>query len=281
MSFYEFEYGVKSNFLSRILSKQQNGKVHSIFQSSLNIQFGKSLIHIGPLGTPLSSFGINIPKLKLKTILNKVTIGDTVESVDRKIFIRTFQAVFVVHIDKFTTIDLRIHPAPIDTRKLKRNAIYKMILGINYNTMSGMIQSQHEKNMLYKLLSCRNDSIVIKEVIRYFFGRGIGLTPSGDDFLSGIVMVESFFAQTTTWQSMLEKHIKVYETTDVSLNYYYSLLSGFVSENFLNLFRNLYIDVYTTKAKRIVKDVTNYGHTSGYDTLLGIIVAIKLNILEE
>lgn len=280
MSFHELEYGVKSNFLPRILTKQRNGNVHSIFQSSFNIQFDKSLIHIGPLGTPLSSFGINIPKVQLNTILNKVTIGDTVESVDRKIVIRT-EEVFVVDIDNFTTKDLRIYPAPIDTRILKSNAIYRMILGINYEKKSGIIHSQYEKNMLCKLLSCRNDTKIIKGVISYFFGRGIGLTPSGDDFLSGIVMVESFFTQSSTWKSILEKYINVHETTDVSLNYYHSLLNGFVSENFLNLFRNLYIDVDTTKARRIVKSITNYGHTSGYDTLLGIIFALKLNILEE
>lgn len=277
MDCYSIEYGVKSNLLPHVLTNHMEGKVHSVFQTSFNIKIGQSLVHFGPLGTPLSSFGINVPKRVLSFLLNHAMVGDFVKYTDDKIFIFTSAYQFVIHLDMFAMLDLRIKKLAIDQKQLKNNEIYKLIHLIDYEKLSGILRTNEDRMMIHKLMeSPLNQKELIKTIIKYFYGRGIGLTPSGDDFLSGIIMVESFLTNNTLWKDGLKQQLREHETSDVSFSYYTCLLEGFVSENFLNLFCNFNVDVDINKAKRLVKNITDYGHTSGIDTLFGIIIALKL-----
>lgn len=54
----EIRHGMKSNFLSRVFSKEEMGTVHSVFNNSLNLKFGGQLIHIGKEKEGVSAFGL-------------------------------------------------------------------------------------------------------------------------------------------------------------------------------------------------------------------------------
>lgn len=272
------EYGTKSNFLSLILTRPLRGEIHSVFQTSFNIRIQHSLIHIGALGTPLSAFGINIPQSVLQKFLVKLKAGMPIIYQAGYLQMDTADQPFIIRLDKLSSIDLNMKPLRIRKEWLEENEIIKAIKKIDFVQMTGIIQVKQDSAILERLTNADpTDAKIAAECMAHFFGRGIGLTPSGDDFLSGILMVEAFFTDHAVWKNTLKRFLKNHITTDVSYSYYDCLLNGYVSENFKNLFCNISIQVDKTKAKRLIKNVTNYGHTSGYDTLFGILTALHQN----
>lgn len=272
----EIEYGVKSNYLPHILYENSVGNIHSVFQTSFNLVFQDKLVHVGSLETPLSAFGVNIPRNSLQQLLKRISAGNSVRYDDGKIMIDSFNHEVKIKLDKFSEVDLRISRHPIDRVDVKVNEIFRLIDKMDFVRDSGVIQSAKESSMLNEFISAQSDhKKVIKAIIEHFFGRGIGLTPSGDDFISGLIMVESCFSDDSTCREELSEFLRSHSTTDVSRSYYQCLLNGYVSESFKHLLNNLSGTVEIAKARRLVKNVTNYGHTSGIDTLFGIQVALK------
>jgi len=269
------EYGVKSNFLPHILNKPLFGKVHSVFQSSFNIQFDNHLIHFGCLGMPLSAFGINIRRLHLKQLLQDIKIGDLVEYKEGFILFHSFGSIVHVNLNEFFEMDLRIKRVKITQERFQKNDIFKTIEGINFDTESGVIQSDTERKYIQSLVEKGyDDQSLVVDFIEHFLGRGIGLTPSGDDFLSGILMVESTFLDSTVFKETIKNRLKDGVTTPVSINYLNCLVRGYVSENFNHLLKNIFKEIESVKAQRILKNIFEYGHTSGIDTLFGIKVGL-------
>ncbi|MGN7401249.1 DUF2877 domain-containing protein [Cytobacillus praedii] len=272
----EIEYGVKSNYLPHILNGNSVGNIHSVFQTSFNLVFHDQLVHIGSLGTPVSAFGVNIPGNSLQQLLNRISAGNSVRYEDGKIMIDASNHEAKIKLDKLSEVDLRVSRLPIDRMDVKNNEIFRLINQIDFLGDSGVIQSAKESSMLNEFIFAQSDyKKVIKAIIEHFFGRGIGLTPSGDDFISGLIMAESCFSDDSSCREELSEFLSSHSTTDVSRSYYQCLLKGYVSESFKHLLNNLSGTVEIAKARRIVKNVTNYGHTSGIDTLFGIQVALK------
>ncbi|MFC0417793.1 DUF2877 domain-containing protein [Cytobacillus solani] len=273
----EIEYGVKSNYLPHILYENSVGNIHSVFQTSFNLVFHDQLVHVGSLGTPVSAFGVNIPGNSLQQLLNRISAGNSVRYEDGKIMIDTSNHEVKIKLDKLSEVDLRLSHLPIDRVDVKNNEIFRLINQIDFLGDSGVIQSAKELSLLNEFISAQSDhKKVIKVIIEHFFGRGIGLTPSGDDFISGLIMVESCFSDDSSCREELSEFLSRHSsTTDVSRSYYQCLLNGYVSESFKHLLNNLSGTVEIAKARRLVKNVTNYGHTSGIDTLFGIQVALK------
>ena len=270
----EVEYGVKSNYLPHIFYGNSLGKIHSIFQSSFNIIIQEQLVHFASLGTPLSAFGVNIPNNSLEQLLKSIQIGDSISYHDGKIMMNTSYHDVLIKLDKLAEVDLRLNQLSIDL--LRNNEIFGLIKQIDFNKDSGVIQSEDESHLIDEIIDAQlGDRQVIKRCIEHFFGRGIGLTPSGDDFISGLIMVESSFSDDSFWQDELRDFLKNHSTTDVSYSYLNCLLKGYVSEGFKNLLNNLSGTVEKAKAIRLVNSIRDYGHTSGIDTLFGMHVALK------
>lgn len=272
----EIEYGVKSNYLPHILNENSVGNIHSVFQTSFNLVFHDRLVHVGSLGTPVSAFGVNIPRTSLQQLLNRISAGNSVRYEDGKIMINASNHETKIKLDKLSEVDLRLSRLPIERMDVKNNEIFRLINQIDFLGDSGVIQSAKESSMLNEFIFAQSDhKKVIKAIIEHFFGRGIGLTPSGDDFISGLIMAESCFSDDSSCREELSEFLSSHSTTDVSRSYYQCLLNGYVSESFKYLLNNLSGTVEIAKAIRLVKNVTNYGHTSGIDTLFGIQVALK------
>ncbi|WP_067839309.1 DUF2877 domain-containing protein [Amphibacillus sediminis] len=274
--YFQVEYGVVSNYLPHILSSELKGKIHSVFNTSFNIEFNHSLIHLGALGTPLSAFGINIPAQILNKLLGDIQVGGTTEWMNGKLMIHTPHLIYQLKLDKIAQIDLSIKPIQIQKESLVHNALFQKIEQLDFLNKSDVIYSDQDLTIINQLINAApTNRHLIKDSIHYFFGRGIGLTPSGDDFISGLLMAEAALTPDSYWKDELNEHLSKHSTTDVSRHYLNCLIAGYVSEHFKQLLINLNQAVESTKAERLVKDVTNYGHTSGYDTLFGLYVALK------
>lgn len=113
---------------------------------------------------------------------------------------------------------------------------------------------------------------------RSILGRGGGLTPSGDDWISGFLL---YFARTgqqsefinTLGRSLTDMAFEC--TTMISANRIESACQGWSEELFLEIVDSLMVsnaEVSSLKIERLV----NFGHSSGVDTCVGIAAALKL-----
>lgn len=106
---------------------------------------------------------------------------------------------------------------------------------------------------------------------RWLIGRGPGLTPSGDDMLTGIVAVlhvVGFSAQLLHFLPPADQLAQL--TTSVSCSYLNNARIGEFSTPLLKVMRSLQTRCNSRSAIRRLLAV---GHTSGADTLLGIAIA--------
>jgi hypothetical protein len=114
------------------------------------------------------------------------------------------------------------------------------------------------------------------EALCYWLGRGPGLTPSGDDVIVGVIAtLWSAGALTTGRLASLRRSLDRAareRTTDVSAEYLHYVCRGMVAGPLHQLLTALH---YRNGPATIdaVKRLRDFGHTSGMDSALGVIVA--------
>jgi len=108
-------------------------------------------------------------------------------------------------------------------------------------------------------------------------GLGNGLTPSGDDFLAGIVMGLHKVGN-HRMASMLAARLLAAakgKTTQVSLSFYHALAHDSLSESFYSFLDSIGNNL-SSENERLLGDVTRFGATSGWDTVAGIAFILSL-----
>lgn len=267
--------GIKSNYLSRLLTKNQIGKVHALFRSSFTIKWNDQLVHIGSMQTPLSAYGLAIAEDELKAILAVVSLGDIVRLKAEEILLYAKGRLFRFPTRDYKSINLNIsdcmRKAPSPEWQLLKTELEKH----NLLHASAVIQNEFDRILIEELMQKEIDSTQeANRYISHFWGRGIGLTPSGDDFLIGYGMMQAVFLKNRHWMNALRDSLDQKTTTDVSEYYYRSLLDGYISGPFLELIRIAASGGEPEQLAVIINTIKQFGHTSGLDTLLGIYTAI-------
>jgi len=115
------------------------------------------------------------------------------------------------------------------------------------------------------------------EGLRPLMGLGPGLTPSGDDFLAGIVM-GLFKMGKQDEAARLARHFYRAargKVTIISLAFYRALAEGLVAEPFHQFLEAIGRGDYR-ELETLLRRVSLFGGTSGWDTIAGIVFGISL-----
>ncbi|MGY3703270.1 hypothetical protein BW731_02880 [Vagococcus martis] len=124
---------------------------------------------------------------------------------------------------------------------------------------------------------------LIKQSMFRIIGLGIGLTPSGDDYLTGLILLLRLAKETdSTLKRQLELVLKEEDlpTNIISEQQLYFASFGRSKQQLIRLINNIGDDEQSiNQFKNDVRLVQQIGSTSGFDLLLGISDGIKL--LEE
>lgn len=269
----------KSNFLSLYLQGSlQLGKVHTIFDNSLNIQFPVGLVHIGQTGMALSPFGCLIEPKDFQRIRALSQLGDIVRFKQGQLFLYTQDEVIKISLNQFEVIDLIIPKIELSPQDLTGNLLYHLLeetlfslsieTGLPLNeTIKEGLQSLSEPHM-------KDKKMTDEEIIRLLIGRGIGLTPSGDDILIGYTFARLLFQKADNWQLKLSFALQEIKTTAISEAYFNALLHGSINENFLHLVQ-LFYERDRKKISNELQKLKQFGHTSGTDTLYGFALGLQ------
>lgn len=281
-----------SEILDEIFEKNHSGRLHSSFETSINLKFGKRLINISSNHTVMPPFGIQTSNDNIKEIIFFIDKDEIIEFnkkenlllfKKRKLQLKLFGRKY----------NPKISPIKIDKKNTRKNImkITDYILENNYENGFG-IQNTEFINIIFgkeKIFTELSKKFyAVKEQIKfhktgienyqYFLGRGKGLTPSGDDFIIGI-MAAMAFSKNGILEELKNELLTDMEkfTTDISCEYlYYSSLNSFslnIKEFCEKIFN--YEAASTEEQNKLynsfLKLIKN-GHTSGMDTLLGILL---------
>ena len=264
--------GVMSSLLPQIFSRSRNGTVHSLFEQSFNIKFEEDLVNVNREGNQLSSFGINIPESNIKAILSTVSIGDLVKVSKTKMMIYSKAGtIFELETDKFSIFDTSLRS--VDATPNRLSLIYQVLLQSSIEANFGLRFTQKDQENLTALLREKPSSKSFLQASQHFVGRGMGLTPSGDDILMGFIFMQKLLSYESGMTSTFVDFISQ-KTTAISVAYLKNLFNGYISEYFVAFEKAVveedYISLQTT-----VGTIKAIGHTSGCDTLLGMSLGIS------
>lgn len=265
----EIGEGVKSNYVDLVLPERATGKIHSLFRSSLNLTLNGELIHIGKEEAGLSAWGIVVPDAAIKGLLGTLRVGGLVYWRAGDLLIYGQRNVWHVHLQRFQVEDCRI-PSAGGFNPQHLHFLLERLASYRLPSRTGLEMDEQTTSLLQRFLEVDwEDESFFRKFHHYFIGRGLGLTPSGDDFLMGILIMTTAFESAHTWRKLLSDEYTGFSTTEVSKAYYRALLKGYTSSPFLSLLRAVR-DGQKREVDVEIEKIGRYGHTSGWDTLLGI-----------
>lgn len=281
-----------------IQEKERKGQIHSIFKSTINIisEDGK-FIPIVVNNKPMSPFSIKLDNLiNFKDI--DISIGE------KLIFTRKDLKGKNININYYhagiwdNSIDLVHNFDSLENIKLKLNIIKEYIIkegnkdGIfqlmQFLPFDLYIDSNHILDSAQLFIKDRFENFLkafsnnnieeINDLSKKIIGFGPGLTPSMDDFLSGMMILNlylSHYLKFNIEQAYAINHQIVNDienkTTRVSEEMLKQTAIGQCNEDIKNLMIAI-ISINDKGLKNLLDRLINYGHSSGTDILCGIYI---------
>ena len=280
-------HGELSNMLPPIFSQKASGQVAGKFKNSFYIELpGKGrggrdiLIHTGPSSRSLCAFGLSVDDGELKEILDGIQPGDLA-------YVRPGCLTIYGQEEQFCE-------ERVEGGFFVKDLCISVLLGAeaagSAGGILGLLEKRYERGRLQEkmgipwdegffhyagILRDGEDTESLCKAADFFCGRGLGLTPSGDDLLLGYICVLKAAGQPEgeVLASYLAE-LAAGKTTEVSLAYCQAAEAGFVNEDFKE-FLFCAFDRGRIEAGEAVRQLESLGHTSGHDTLFGTFLALK------
>lgn len=251
--------------VANLLVKRETWRVHSVFTNGFNLENKDERIFIGTAKNGQLPFAIQLTMGDVTKLIATIQVNQTFRYEGGILFHQQFQLTLTgatQYTSKREKTEIRLNPT-----FLIRIVQSERQTGLGVSIQEWLTQA--EARNLAKAINS-TDSAFIEQTLRYFIGRGNGLTPSGDDILLGILLVGQ---ESTTFKEVLSKLIQTeLLTTDISQTYLKYALQDQFSDTLLALYEAFQTGAET---KDIVERVYQNGHTSGIDTIAGVALAIK------
>jgi Protein of unknown function (DUF2877) len=283
--------GRYSSSISLLNQLDNIGVVQSIFENGLNLNFGNNLVFIGAEYGNGVPFGIHIESYLYDRILAETFIGEEVAWSRDKLQLSFASSNIHIIISVMDTFDSRLTVRAQSKQltaliPLMQASAFRMNkeLGweLSLDEALTLIDQQNTSSELFRNLIALSRIMedqtheIDKDLIQFFIGRGRGLTPTGDDFLVGIMAVEHLFSEGGSKVTQAVRRLKEELprlTSQVSANYYYSAITGCFSTVILDFLASL-ADFNELEFEECAARLMNVGSSSGIDTYFGIMFAI-------
>lgn len=259
-----------------LLGKQTHTqiKVHSVFPNGFNLDLKGQLIFIGKHGSDLSAFGLTLDARVFNELQRTIVVGQRVRitATTWTFYTRPTLLQLVPSNLKKVAVDI----VPVTLEHLKSSPLEATIEAADVFAQSGFAQSIALNQLLdqWQQAVRRSGHLVQPDLIRQFIGAGMGLTPSGDDFLQGMLLIEQAIGKDDGLAQCVQQALQERTTTAVSLAYYQALFAGKVNTSWVDLLTAL-IEGREGNLTAAVQQIQAYGATSGNDILLGMLNVLK------
>lgn len=271
-------YLVSDYLTKQLLGKERlNGKVDSIFEHGFNLIIQDQLIFVGTDADNLSAFGMVIPNLVMWEIKNTIEIGQQVKIQTNRLGNNQLSITWTLYI-RPNPVQINMERVAIIGTKLSKLSVVDFIVAdiITALTKAGVWQesgfsANEDLAERYRDLLEEWDNDVAQSLI----GAGIGLTPSGDDFLQGYMMMALITGRDDYHViPAIQRGLEQRSTTLVSETYYKILFAGHLNYSWIKFFDAVLANDIN-RVHGAIKQIQQYGATSGNDILLGVQAFLK------
>ncbi|SEK52163.1 Protein of unknown function [Carnobacterium iners] len=260
--------------------KLTSWKVHSIFKNGFNLMSGKQLLFIGTDKNGELPFSLHLTARDTKVILKEISIGDTFHyDYEKKVMtihqlVLSFDYCYVY--DSILPLQQKISLNQIDSTLEEAEKIlelngFKKQLPLFFTTID---YDESFMKSIEGLFS--NEEKTLKESMLYFIGRGMGLTPSGDDLLVGLLSIDSGYPLLDErFRSIIIELLETKSlTTIVAETYLRYAAQHKYSTTIVSFVGELNENPSGNQLKVDFKTILTNGSTSGLDTMTGMLFGI-------
>lgn len=260
-----------SSYTEELLSHKNYAKIHSVFPNGFNLNFDGELIYMSyHQEGMLSAIGLTIDKAVFTALHPYLKEGVHVRFRSNQLMFYTRPNVFMIEITDQTIEHLKV--VPVSRKTLKKVDLEENLEALDLFNQSGFSSNQTLFNVLEDIQKAKEVKV---SHAKQLIGGGVGLTPTGDDFLQGLILMEQTLKQLPHIQEIVQTQLKERSTTDVSLSYYKALFKGYSNEPLVLLFEAVKNNDLE-QVQEALSLVEEYGETSGYDLLTGILTYLQI-----
>lgn len=269
----------------QLLSARTTGTVHSVYRKTINLSFGGTLVALQAAGSPLSP-------ISLITTLTGQEMSDLPVSAGQPVSL-TADTIHLPEtafcLDAAETVETVLMPVSESDLPSLTAQICSILKHSTKGGFRNILFPSDKPTQLGEqlvLAAAENHMNLCSQKIRLFhyttaahslssiIGLGIGLTPSGDDFLCG-VLAGLILRDCTDhpFSTALQEQItqKLPDTNDISRTFLQCALQGQFSEAVCSL-------SHASDETQLSAAFSSIGHSSGMDTLCGILYALTLSL---
>lgn len=245
------------------------GSVVQIFGHGLNVHpEGDNLFYVGGFDRPLSCIGLQLASRQLGQLLRSARIHDSVRIEARGLYLARMGRP-VLHLvwgePECVNLSFEFTLSPDQV-----SHVVRAIREVEPPLSIGLATGQDLSNALKGL---QVGGKAQEESVFWLLGRGLGLTPTGDDILSGFgagLLAKGDWEAFASFSNAVRSVLSERSTTLVSEAYLSAMLSGSANEGMLAFLEAAYLGKGLREPLARARD---YGHTSGDDMLLGLYTA--------
>ena len=286
----EYQIRQLSLYAEGVLKHLTSGTVHSVYRRTINLTDGKQILSLQTKGSVLSPISLICDLSSGDMDSLSVKAGDTVRFTDKGLeltdSLNIRRPVCHFTISNAARYDLKLH-GPLDSpsRPILANGI-RTALSLTgtggFSLLFGKTETETDDLSLILfaarnyILHC-NESCLRRDyreaavTLSRLLGLGTGLTPSGDDFLCGVLAGLHLAGKDEhCFTHFLKSTItdRLSETIDISAAFLSCALEGEFSLPVSSLYG-------LPSPEEILSSFEEIGHSSGTDTLCGILWSLR------
>lgn len=269
----------------QLLSTHTTGTVHSVYRKTINLSLGNLLIAIQATGSPLSPISLITSLTEQEISQLPISAGQSVSFTGQ--FIECPQAMFCL--DMAQTIDTKLMPIAQSSVPSVTACICSILKhsgksGFRHILFPSTLSTQLGEQLIlstsktYMDLCAQQlhlcDNTTAAHTLCKLIGLGIGLTPSGDDFLCGVLaglLLRNGMHHPFALALQQQLAAQLSDTNDISRTFLRCALHGQFSEAVCLL-------SHVSDETQLSDTFSAIGHSSGMDTLCGIWYALTLDL---
>ena len=266
---------IAASELLKALNESEVYKVHSRFESGCNLALSPFLCFIGNKNNALVPYGILLKEEDLPVFMKQAASSACFRWDEKeKILYSDFLCLCLKNSRIYSSlIRKKEYSADREGLDLLESLIdRKLLTGFGESIDSFMRTKKEDLEELYEAFSKPRGEAL--KIIKKWIGRGMGLTPSGDDFLMGLLYMNRIYPiLETAFLQDLRTLIDRQYTTDISNHYYICALEGYFNGALVELSDAL-IQKNALLMERCINRIRMIGSTSGCDTILGMAAGV-------
>lgn len=266
-----------SGYTTTFLQTPTIAKVHSIFAKTINLTIFNQILALQPQNAYLSP-------LSLLTFYSEQELNQLIQQFNLK-----KDSIIELQFDlkNCQIYHSELAKMPFNSALCQQylQQVEQMLKGSNKNGLRPLILYQQAEDFIFQamgqILQQAQQNFIesnwqgMSQQLAKLIGLGIGLTPSGDDFLCGVLAVlQKFALQNTALFQHLQWQIQqnLSQTNEIS--------AAFLRCALQNHFSQPVIDFWQENSRQnstaVLAQFEQIGHSSGVDTLCGMYFMLKL-----